>query len=159
MKTILCTWLLLFIAVSVYGQQDSVDEQIRGANQGLLKCLSTRSVSDLYSSMRLLMMITLPNDKAHETHLESVTDMWIEFFKAVDNAYYPTFDPEQKFLMNNEARNANDSETAEEIANRELLRKANDYWSLKTMDDIATAAVKTFFHYHYYTPQDVEQLA
>jgi hypothetical protein len=148
--------LIFFCTVSVpiCTAQSTLESQIQLTDDALAKYASTHSVPDLRKSLKPLLMIRLPNDKANETYLPRVTGLWIELFKAVDNAYDPTFDPQQRPVLIDAPRNPDRPESAQEVANRELLQKATDYWSLKALDDNATAAFKLFVRYHYREPSE-----
>jgi len=146
--------LIFFCTLSVplCGAQSTLESQIQVADGAFANYVSTHSVRDLRKCLRPLLMIRLPNDKAHEIYLARVTDLWIELFKAWDNSYDPTFDPQRRPVLIDAPRDPNIPESAQEVANRELFQKAADYSSLKALDDNATAAFKLFVLYHYRDP-------
>lgn len=159
MNNILCA-LILFCTTSapLYGQ-DILESQIQATDEAFAKYSSTGSVRDLRSALKQLVMIKLPNDKANEIYLPQVSGFWIEWFKLVDTAYDPTFDPSGKRpVLIDAPRSPNSPESPEELANRELSQKSTNYWSLKALDDTATAAVRIFARYHYRKQQEREDL-
>jgi hypothetical protein len=157
MRKFFFAFVVFLLALPVQSQI-TLDDQIHLADQAFAKYMSTRSIRDLNSSMKLLMMVKLSNEKAYVDYVPRVADMWIELFRAVDSAYDPTFDLQRTPTMNNAPGRANNVESPEEAANKALLQKANDYWSLKVLDDTATTAVRMFVRYHYRNQEQRERL-
>lgn len=157
MKNSLYTMIVLcMVSVPICLAQSTLDNQIRLADDAFAKYQSTYSVFDLRKCLRPLLMIKLPNDREYETYLPRVTDLWIELFKAIDNAYDPTFDPQHPQLLGNASRSAN--RPHQETVDTGLLQKPTEYWALKALDDNAIAAFRPFVRYHYRGDQRLLEL-
>jgi hypothetical protein len=149
---------LCSLSAPVCFAQNTLEGQIQSTNEAFEKYGATHSVVDLNRVFKSLVVIRMSNDKVDELYLGEVTDLWIELFRAVDDACDPTFDPAQKPVLMDTPRAPNRTESTKEIANDELLRKSNHYWSLNALDLNATGGFKLFVEYHYRTPEALEKL-
>jgi hypothetical protein len=157
MKNVMCALIALCaMSIPLCVAQDNPDNRIQlandiqGANDAFAEYASTNSVGDLRKCLEPLMMIRLTNEKAYESYLPQVTQMWLELFREIDNGVDPNFDPndlKQIPITNNISP-----------ANLELLQKSNRYLSLKALDDDATAAFIPFVEYHYRGSEALERL-